>query len=147
MSAAASPYRPQLGVLPPSGPGQQFGNGAPNSNERDDRGRNQGYIDSAMSPLSPSTSSDYSFSKYQPDMYAQQPRNNNPSSYGNDTVPHSGSSSIMSRRSSMNNGAPDSVVVEHYIALKRYLTRHLSGEGTYARSLALIYRRTESATE
>src|SRR5215471_4355257 len=75
-TAPAPLYRPQLGVV--SG-GQQLPNEPSSSlNERDDprSPRNQGYTDNTVtSPLSPSDSSDFSFSKYQNDY--TQPRNNN----------------------------------------------------------------------
>jgi hypothetical protein len=131
---AAPLYRPQLGVGGGTGGqpnqlgGLQNGNGP--INERDDRGRNQGggYIE-ANSPLSPSAGSDFSFSRYNSnDTYAPQ-RN---LGYNNEPpIPNSGSNnSLMSQRSSGSNATPrDSVVIEHYAALKKYLTRHLAAEG------------------
>ena len=120
MNAAASPYRPQLGVIP----------SASNNNERDDRNRNQPYIESITSPLSPSTSSDFSFSKYQSDTNGQQ----RSMGYNTETpLASSGSNpSMISQRSSgSNNGPRDSIVLEHYVALKKYLTRHLAVEGIF----------------
>jgi hypothetical protein len=114
-------YRPQLGGGA-NGQPQQLGVG-----DRDDRGRNGGYQDA--SPLSPSTGSDFSFSKYSNDTYSQQRNlgyNNDPQQLANST----------SNNSIMSQGSPgsiptarDSVVMEHYTALKKYLTRLLSAEG------------------
>ena len=134
-------YRPQLGVA--SG-GQQLPNGPSSSlNERDDSRslRNQGYTDNTLtSPLSPSGGSDFSFSKYQNDTYTQQ-RNNNTTTttmgFANEKLmANSGSSNSLSpsqRSSGGGSGAArDVVVIEHYVALKKYLTRHLAVDGTYS---------------
>lgn len=130
--AAASPlYRPQLGVG-----GQQLSNGSsPSSLNDHDESRGIRNQDQATSPLSPSGGSDFSFSKYQNDTYVQQRSDNNMgfASASNDTrKPNSGSTnSLMSQRSS---GAStrDAVVIEHYVALRKYLTRHLAVEGIYS---------------
>jgi Spa2 homology domain (SHD) of GIT len=126
-------YRPQLGVgggvLSGGQPSQLSGNGP--INERDDRGRLQGGgYSEANSPLSPSAGSDFSFSRYNSnDTYPPQrnlayPNNEPP-------MPNSRSNnSLISQRSSGSNSTHrDSVVVEHYAALKKYLTRHLAAEG------------------
>lgn len=131
-------YRPQLGVAS----GGQLPNGPSSSlNERDDSRspRNQGYPDNTLtSPLSPSGGSDFSYSKYQNDTYTQQ-RNNSTTTttmgFANENImSNSGSSNglSMSQRSSGGNSAAirDVVVIEHYIALKKYLTRHLTADGT-----------------
>ena len=137
-TAPAPLYRPQLGVV--SG-GQQLPNEPSSSlNERDDprSPRNQGYTDNTVtSPLSPSDSSDFSFSKYQNDTYTQ-PRNNNTTTptmgFANENLmANSGSNNSLSpnQRSSggSSGGTRDVVVIEHYVALKNYLTRHLAVDG------------------
>ena len=129
-------YRPQLGVA--SG-GQQLPNGPSSSlNERDDPRslRNQGYTDNTLtSPLSPSGGSDFSYSKYQNDTYTQQRTTTTNMGFANENLmSNSGSSNSLSpsQRSSGGSSAAtrDVVVVEHYIALKKYLTRHLTADGT-----------------
>jgi hypothetical protein len=138
-TAPAPLYRPQLGV---ASAGQQLPNGPSSSlNERDDPRslRNQAYTDNSLSsPLSPSDGSDFSFSKYQNDTYTQQ-RNNSTTTatmgFANDyKMANSGSNSGLSpnQRSSGGSvgGTRDIVVIEHYVALKSYLTRHLAVDGT-----------------
>lgn len=149
-------YRSQLGVGggvasggQPSQLGGQHQHGNGPINERDDRGRLQGGgYSEANSPLSPSAGSDFSFSKYSSnDTYAPQrnlayPNNEPP-------MPNSGSkNSLISQRSSGSNSTPrDSVVIEHYAALKKYLTRHLAAEGTANRIADILMSRTKSATK
>jgi hypothetical protein len=136
--AVASPlYRPQLGVGGGAGI-QQLPTGSSSSlNERDDSrnnsgGRNQGYADPVTSPLSPTGGSDFSFSKYQSDTYMQQRGDNNtgfPPSTTDSSMPNSGgTNSLMGDRSS-SGSARDPVVIEHYAALRKYLTRQLAAEG------------------
>jgi hypothetical protein len=140
-AAPAPLYRPHLGVT--SG-GQQLPNGPSSSlNERDDSRslRNQGYSENTLtSPLSPSDGSDFSLSRYQNDTYTQQ-RNNNTTTttttmgFANENLmANSGSNNSLSptqRSSGGSSGANrDVVVIEHYIALKNYLTRHLAVDGT-----------------
>lgn len=132
--AAASPlYRPQLGVGGGAGI-QQLPSGPSSSlNERDDsrNSRNQGYTDPVTSPLSPTGDSDFSFSKYQNDTYMQERGNNNtgfPSTTTDSSMPNSGGTkSLMGERSSV--GSARDTVVEHYVALRKYLTRQLAAEG------------------
>ena len=131
MNAGPPLYRPQLGGGGSGGQQSQHGQQHANSinNERDDGRRNQnGYSDLA-SPMSPSAGSDFSFSKYSNDTYFQQ-RN---LGYNNEPLPNSASNnSLISHRSSGSNAtARDSIVMEHYSALKRYLTRHLAVEGPH----------------
>jgi len=140
MNAVHAPlYRPQLGVT--SG-GQPLPNGPSSSlNERDDSRsvRNQGYTDTTTlaSPMSPSGGSDFSFSKYQNETYTQQ--RNNPTAtttmgFANENnMANSGSNNSLSPGSRSSGGSSggtrDVVVIEHYVALKRYLTRHLAADG------------------
>jgi hypothetical protein len=133
MNGGPPVYRPQLGGGGGGGGGQQNQLGHQHANsinsERDDGRRNQnGYSDLA-SPMSPSAGSDFSFSKYSNDTYFQQQRT---LGYNNEALPNSVSNnSLISHRSSGSNAtARDSVVMEHYVALKKYLTRHLAAEGT-----------------
>jgi hypothetical protein len=132
MNGGPPVYRPQLGGGGGGGGQQnQLGHQHANSinSERDDGRRNQnGYSDLA-SPMSPSAGSDFSFSKYSNDTYFQQQRN---LGYNNEALPNSVSNnSLISHRSSGSNATTrDSVVMEHYVALKKYLTRHLAAEGT-----------------
>lgn len=131
MNGGPPVYRPQLGGGGGGGQQNQLGHQHANSvnSERDDGRRIQnGYSDLA-SPMSPSAGSDFSFSKYSNDTYFQQ-RNQG---YNNEPLPNSASNnSLISQRSSGSNAtARDSVVMEHYVALKRYLTRHLAAEGTH----------------
>lgn len=132
---AAPLYRPQLGVGaggPPNG--QQLG-------DRDDPRRNQGYSDS--SPLSPSTGSDFSFSKYSNDTYTP-PRN---LGYNDSQLSNSVSNNSMLSQGSVGSipSARDSVVMEHYVALKKYLTRLLAADGTTMIEVANY--RSESTTK
>jgi Spa2 homology domain (SHD) of GIT len=138
-ASQSSLYRPQLGVSPG---GQKLTNGSTSSlNERDDpRVRNnQGYTDPVTSPMSPSGGSDFSFSKYQNDTYSQQrinyiaTNNNNNMGFAQKEEPlmsNSGSTgSFISQQSSESSAPRDVVVNEHYVPLKRYLTRHLASDG------------------
>jgi len=128
-----SSYRPP----PLGGPGSGYGNGPSSSfdEKRDPRNPQQNST-TAQSPLSPTAGSDFSFSKY--DNGTSPQRNNLGYSQGSSTnlgagemMPNSGSNnSLVSQRSSGTSAPRDSVVFEHYTALKKYLTRQLAGEGT-----------------
>jgi len=138
-----STYRP-----PPlgGGPGSGYGNGGPSFDEKRDPRNPQQNSTTAQSPLSPTAGSDFSFSKY--DNGTSPQRNNLGYSQGSGgtgnlgagDMPNSGSNnSLMSQRSSGTSAPRDSVVIEHYSALKKYLTRQLAGEGT----LLCRFRRIE----
>ena len=107
-------------------------------------GRNQ-YTDTSSnpnigltSPLSPNIGSDFSFSKYHNDDTFNSSQRLIPGfplqgSTANDGgVANSGfTNSLLAQRTSngSQNNPRDSVVMEHYVALKKYLVRHLAAEG------------------
>lgn len=150
---AAPLNRPQFGGIGAGGPSphQRQQSLATNGlvHERDDRtGNLQGYGDSHTSPVSPSSGSDF-VSKYQGDTYNQpqqyQQRN---MAFANEQQQQQhqlqqqqqrqpmmqysrSNNSLISQRSSASSGATarDSIVIEQYSSLKKYLTRHLAVEG------------------
>ena len=108
--------------------------------ERDDQLKNQAYADSLVSPLSPS--SDFSFSRYQGDssdrgMAFTSTMANSASSVNLPTRQRSSAGS-----NSANTPIRDSVVIEHYMALKRYLSRTLSGDSKLSSILFLAFKRS-----
>jgi hypothetical protein len=153
---AAPLGRPQYGGIGAGGPSlhqrQQSLAAKGLVHERDDRAGNpQGYGDSHTSPVSPTRGPDF-VSKYQGDTYVQQPHQYQQRNMGfsneqqqqqhqlqqqqQQRQPLSqysrSNNSLISQRSSASSGvtARDSVVIEQYGSLKKYLTRHLAVEGT-----------------
>ena len=133
--ATAPHYRPQLGV----------GVGVPTTQNPNGSVLERDPHPMVSSPLSPS--SDFSFSKYQTDntylpqqQQQQQQRGqmgfSNPNlnlQDGGGMLSQSGSNmSLGSNRSEGSIGERDSVVLEHYLRLKNYLTRQYSVDGIHS---------------
>jgi hypothetical protein len=109
-------------------------------------------MDSHTSPVSPTSGSDF-VSKYQGDSYFQQPQNQQRNmAFANEQQQQQhqlqqqqqqqqqqqslsqysrSNNSLISQRSSASSSATarDSLIIEQYVSLKKYLTRHLAVEG------------------